>query len=126
MITYKVEVNDRGDIRWRNEEGQLHCEHGPATEWADGTKWWYKNGKLHREDGPATECANGTKQWYKNGQLHRNDGPAIEWVDGDKEWYLNGVWISEEEHACATSPTKELSVSEIEKELGYRVKIIKD
>ena len=103
MITYKVIVDDYGDIRWYNEEGQLHREDGPAIEWASGTKIWFLNDKLHREN-----------------------GPAVEYSDGSKSWYLNGEELTEEEHARATSPIKELSISEIEKILGYRVKVIKE
>ena len=69
----------------------LHCEDGPAVEFADGSKIWYLNGERHREDGPAIEFAIGTKKWYLNGELHREDGPAVEHSYGKKEWYLNGV-----------------------------------
>ena len=103
MITYKVTVDDYGSIFWFNEEGNLHCEHGPALEGASGYKAWYQNGRRHREDGPAVECS-----------------------DGRKFWYLNGVYISEKEHTRRTSPIKELSVAEIEKLLGYSVKVIKE
>ena len=125
MITYKVTVNKHGDIFWRNKEGLAHCEHGPATQFTNGTKQWFRNGLYHREDGPAIEYADGYKKWYQNDKLHREDGPAVEYPDGIKYWYLNGVYISEEDHARVTSG-KEMSVSEIEKALGYRVKIIKE
>ncbi len=75
---------------WRNEQGRLHREDGPAVEWADGTKEWWVNGLRHRTDGPACEWANGTKEWWVNGLRHRTDGPAIEWVSGTKQWYVNG------------------------------------
>ena len=67
----------------------------------------------------------GTQHWYLDGQLHREDGPAVICPDGHKEWYLYGDKITEEEHKRRTSPTKELSVSEIEALLGYKVKIVK-
>ena len=59
----------------------------------------YRNseGKLHRENGPAVEWANGTKAWYVNDELHREDGPAIEWASGAKEWWINGEEFTEEE-----------------------------
>jgi hypothetical protein len=59
----------------------------------------YRNeqGYLHREDGPAIEFANGTKAWYLNGERHREDGPACEWKSGHKEWYLNGEAYSEQD-----------------------------
>ena len=102
MITYKVAVDEQGNIFWYNEKGQLH-----------------------REGGPAICATDGTKSWWRNDNRHREDGPAIEWARGDKSWYLNGVQMTKEEHARAMSPIKELSVGEIEKLLGYRVKIIK-
>ena len=125
MITYKVTVDEHGNIFWYLN-GKRHREDGPAVEWINGSKWWYLNGKPHREDGPAAEFADGSKEWYRNDRRHREDGPAIEWADGRKFWYLNGVWMTKENHARAMSPVKELSVAEIEKILGYRVKIIKE
>ena len=93
--------------------------------YTNGTKLWFLNGKLHREDGPAVEWADGTKKWYLNGEYHREDGPAVEWADGTKFWYLNGKYLTQEEHQSATNPTKELTVAEVEKLLGHRVKIVK-
>ena len=37
---------------WRNANGQLHREDGPAIEWANGYKGWWRDGKLRREDSP--------------------------------------------------------------------------
>ena len=102
MKTYKVTVDNDGTKRWYNELGQLHNEHGPAIEYADGSKCWYLNGQRHREDGPAIEDADGTKSWYRNGKLHREDGPAVEWADGSKEWYLNGKYLTEAEFNART------------------------
>jgi hypothetical protein len=61
---------------------------------------YYKNeqGKVHREDGPAVIFKSGTKLWYYNGVKHRYDGPAIEQPDGYKRWFLNGVEYSEKEY----------------------------
>jgi len=89
----------------------------------NGTKFWYLNGKLHREDGPACEYANGDKEWYLNNQLHREDGPAIEWSDGTKGWFLNDERLTEEEFINKTK-TKELTIQELEKELGYKIKVV--
>jgi hypothetical protein len=44
MIEYTVKVEPNGDKFWRLK-GKLHCEHGPAVEWADGSKYWYLNVK---------------------------------------------------------------------------------
>ena len=65
MIEYTVKVAANGDKSWFLN-GKLHCEHGPAIEWADGDKSWYLNGELHREDGPAIEWPDGTKAWFLN------------------------------------------------------------
>jgi len=92
----------------------------------NGSKIWYLNGKLHREDGPAIEKSNGIIYWYLNGKRHREDGPAVECANGDKLWYLNGEEYTEAEFNAKTNPDKELSVAEIEKLLGYKVKIVKD
>ena len=68
---------------------------------------------------------NGDKLWYLNGKLHREDGPANEGDDGSKYWYLNDEEYTEEEFLKKTSPIKELTVADIEKLLGYPVKIVK-
>ena len=44
MIEYKVMVTVEGDKYW-SVNGELHCEHGPAYEGADGNKSWYLNGE---------------------------------------------------------------------------------
>jgi hypothetical protein len=85
-----------------------------------GNKFWYLNGKRHREDGPAIELANGSKFWYLDDIRHREDGPAVEYADGTKRWYLNGELHRED------GPVKEMTVAEIEKLLGYRLKIVKE
>jgi hypothetical protein len=94
--------------------------------YANGTKSWYQNGKRHREDGPAIERANGTNLWLLNDNLHREDGPAIEYPDGRKYWFLNGDEYTEEEFLKKTSKVKELTLTELEKLLGYPVKIVKE
>jgi len=89
----------------------------------DGTKEWFLNGKLHRTDGPAIEYANGNKHWYLNDKLHREDGPAFEWASGYKEWWLNGVSLTEQEFNNRTN-VQELTIQELEKELGYKIKLV--
>jgi hypothetical protein len=101
MKTYKVTVDSNGTIRWYNENGQPHREEGPAIEWA-----------------------NGTKSWWLRGQPHREDGPAIERADGDKFWWLRGQRLTEEDFNQRTTP-KEMTVEQISKLLGYKIKIIK-
>ena len=94
----------------------------------NGTTWWHKDAKckiLHRENGPAVECTNGHKEWHQNGQRHRTDGPAVEWYDGTKEWFINGEELSEAKFLAATQPVIEMTVADVEKLLGKRVKIVK-
>ena len=92
----------------------------------NGSKIWYLNGKLHREDGPAVEYDNGDKIWFLNCKLHREDGPAIEKSNGIIYWYLNGKEYTEAEFNVKMNPVKELSVADLEKLLGYKVKIVKE
>ena len=113
-----------GDKLW-HQNGQLHRENGPAIEYADGSKVWYQNGQIHRTDSPAIEYANGHKEWWQNGQLHRTDGPALVYADGTKDWYIYGKELSEAEFLAATQPVIEMTVADVEKLLGKRVKIIK-
>jgi hypothetical protein len=86
-----MEVDNFGNKRWRNKNGELHRLDGPAFEGANGGKYWYLNGVLHREGGPAVERVNGDKEWWLNGVLHREGGPAVELASGYKRWYLNGI-----------------------------------
>ena len=124
---YYVTVDEKGTTRWYKDAKCtiLHRENGPAVEWAGGTKSWYQNGQLHRTDGPAIEHSIGTKEWFQNGQRHRADGPAIEWASGRKDWFINGNRMTEAEFLAATQPVVELTVADIEKLVGKRVKIVK-
>jgi len=96
-----------------------------TVEVEDGHKSWYLNGNLHREDGPAIEDSDGYSAWYLNGNLHREDGPAIEDSNGYKEWYINGKEYTESEFKAKTQTSKDITVAELEKLLGYKIKIIK-
>jgi len=90
----------------------------------NGGTFWYLNGLRHRENGPAAEFPNGHKAWYLNGLRHREDGPAIEWANGRKDWYWHGKQVTEEEHKLRTAPIIEMTVEEISKALGKKVKVI--
>ena len=90
-LKYRVVVNPgTGTRRYYNHAGRLHCEDGPAVEYANGTKEWWQNGLRHREDGPAAVWADHAKEWWQNGLRHREDGPAIEYPSGIREWWQNG------------------------------------
>ena len=124
---YYVTVDDAGSICWYKDAKckVLHREDGPAFDSANGHKEWYQNGVYHRTDGPAIEHADGSKSWWQNGQRHRADGPAIEWTSGRKVWYINDYAMTEAEFLAATQPTVEMTIADIEKLVGKRVKIIK-
>lgn len=79
--------------KYRNKDGLLHRDDGPAVEHPDGSKEWWVHGKRHREGGPAIEWSDGSKYWYINDKLHREDGPAIE-CHRSKEWWINDINIS--------------------------------
>lgn len=66
-------------------------------------EWRNEQGQLHREDGPALIKTNGDQFWWLNGKLHRTDGPAAIWADGARAWWLNGKHLSQEKHAQRTS-----------------------
>ena len=125
LLTLTVTVNEHGTRIYRNPMGQLHRQHGPAVECADGYKEWYQNDQLHRTTGPALEYGDGARMWYQNDQLHRTTGPAVEWSNGTKEWWLNGQQLTEQEHAHRVNPAQEMTVADIEAALGKRIKIIK-
>ena len=94
----------------------------------ESTTRWYKDAKckiLHRENGPAIEYVDGAKSWYQNGQHHRIDGPAIEHADGFKEWWVNDKRLTRAEFLAATQPVVEMTVADVEKLVGKRVKIVK-
>ena len=87
------------------------------------TDWRNKLGQLHREDGPAREYAQGSKAWYKNGELHREDGPACEFDDGSKAWWIHDELLTEDQFNNRNKI--EMTVADIEAQLGYQIKIVK-
>ncbi len=88
-----------GIVEWRDKDGALHRDDGPARIEASGRQRWHQHDKLHRDDGPAVIEADGTQAWYQHGRWHRDDGPAIIRADGAKEWWWHGEEVTEEEHA---------------------------
>ncbi len=122
MITYNVRVYKNKDVFWYYN-GKRHREDGPAVELSNGTSEWYKHGERHRENGPAIVRNDGYKSWWLNGKLHRENGPAITWPDGEKYWYLHDVLLSANEYHMLNGPKKEMTLIEVELELGYPIKI---
>lgn len=112
-----------GDEEWY-VDGMLHRTDGPAFRILGG-KSWYINDKRHRIDGPAVEHASGLKEWWVDGYKHREDGPAVENGKTVKQYWLKGVKVSKAEHARRTNPVQEMTVAEIEAELGHKVKVVK-
>jgi hypothetical protein len=99
MLNSKHEIDGFGIKRWRNEQGLLHREDGPAVEdircynnMITEYRAWFINGQCHRENGPAVEYTNGDKEWRLHGQLHRLDGPADERANGIKRWFIDGIF----------------------------------
>lgn len=130
MKTYHVVVWANGTQYWCDPETkELHREDGPAYIAANGYEAWYKMGKLHRLDGPAQILPGVYKVWRKDGNYHREDGPAIEYEYGGKHWYLDGEKLTEAEWKERVNPKQklhqELTVAEVEKLLGFSIKIVK-
>ena len=70
----------------------------PAT----GTRRHYNTlGQLHCEDGPAVEYAYGRVEWWQHGLRHRVNGPAVVFSDSRKYWFLNGVQYTEDDFQAA-------------------------
>jgi hypothetical protein len=122
---YDIKEDDKGTVRYyKPGTKKLHRLNGPAAEYVDGSKYWYVDGKLHRTDGPAAEYADGSKVWYVDGKCHRTDGPAAEWPDGTKSWYIDDVKLTEKQFNEKTAKAKGLTLAEIERLLGRKVKSI--
>ena len=101
--TLTVETSERGTITYRNADGQLHNQNGPALVHTDGYKAHYINGQLHNENGPAVVFADGDKEYYINDKRHNPNGPAIVYPNRDKYYYINGEELTEAEFkACQT------------------------
>jgi len=90
---------------WKNSNGELHREDGPAYIGKDFTLGWYINGKRHRVGGPAIIFPWGAEEWFIEDKLHRLDGPAITNSPDTKYshdsikqdmWFINGVELPTE------------------------------
>lgn len=89
-------------------------------------EYWYQDDVPSRLGGlPAVIRPNGYRAYMEYGKFHRVDGPAIVYPDGSECYYLNDILMTKEEYEAATNPAKELTVAEIEKLLGHKVKIVK-
>jgi hypothetical protein len=125
MQEYTVRIDSDGDRRWYKPGTDiLHRLDGPAIECANGTRQWWVDDKWHRLDGPAIEWVDGSQMWYRDGKMHRLDGPAYEGAAGTRWWYIEGEYLTEQEFLARTRPAQEITIAEIEKLIGHRVKII--
>jgi hypothetical protein len=52
-----------GIAEWRDVEGRLHRDGGPARVHPSGREEWFRHGRLHRDDGPAVVHANGSVKY---------------------------------------------------------------
>ena len=91
---------------FRDAQGRLHREDGPALIHANGSVKWYRHGVRHRDDGPACVYVNGTRKWYRGGKRHRDDGPAATYPDGRRIWFDEGVKVHQE----IAEPGREASI----------------
>lgn len=118
---YEKWWDDKGRFvreEWRDNDGKLHKENGPATRDISHSKThkvkkteWFCHGLLHNDHGPATieTTIQGIniiieRTWWKNGKRHRDDDlPAIE-IESfqtldenheveihEQQWWKNGL-----------------------------------
>lgn len=92
-----------GRFEYRNTNGDLHRDDGPAIILPHGHEEWFINGLRHRIGGPAVKIPHWVydtgiaskkilvyeRKYYALGKLHRPDGPAIEFAN-KVEWWLEG------------------------------------
>ena len=51
LLTLTLTVDEFGSRIYRNSVGLLHRIHGPAIEWANGTRrWWVNDNHLSEEE----------------------------------------------------------------------------
>jgi len=91
---YTIEYNPELIDSYVNKIMNLNKYDYPVVNEYGDKRWYNENGELHRLDGPALIYRNGTQIYYQNGLLHRLDGPAIIWSDGFVEYWEYGKQIS--------------------------------
>ena len=66
----------------------------------------------------------GDEYWYnENDKLHRTNGPAIVLASGEEFYYINGRGMTHQEYS---SRPIEMTLSQVERLLGKKIKIVKD
>jgi len=88
------EINSAGTKYWKNIEGQLHRENGPAIEYAGGTKSWYL------EDKKLTE------EEFKHRNINKVPTMGF-FVSTQGDIYLNGIKVDTNSKGQHTRKHKE-------------------
>ena len=101
------ETTSDGFTIYRDEDGNLHREDGPAvTDYHGEYEAFFRHGRRHREDGPAVIDRRGHyEEWWVDGDLHREDGPAVNYHDEKfNEFWHHGIEISEDRLGIGPEP----------------------
>lgn len=72
-------------------------------------EWRDSEGYLHREDGPAVISSTGRMEWWWHGARHRLDGPAVILPDGTTQYWVYG-WDAKQDDVASISPVDEESM----------------
>ncbi len=85
------EFSEKGVKVWRDKNGEIHRDHGPALIYPSGMEQYYKHGELHRFGGHAKEYPDGTGEFWVNGEQVDDGGHGAAWLQEiSKELTRNG------------------------------------
>ena len=95
----------------------------------DETFYIYGTYIIHNPLGPAYRNSSGLIIYRINDALHNEKGPARIFSNGKTEYWLDGIrYFTKEEYdreiSRRNTPARKMSISEIEKELGYKIEIV--
>lgn len=65
------EINDNAHLMWKNKDGFVHREDGPAVIETDGSLYYYDSGLLHRDNKPAIIKPNEAYYYYERNRYYR-------------------------------------------------------
>lgn len=74
------EISDKGVKVWRDKDGHIHRDHGPALIYPSGMEQYYKHGELHRFGGYAIEYPGGDGEFWVNGEKTDEAGHGAAWL----------------------------------------------
>lgn len=83
-------TEEHGKLVWRDEQGYVHRDDGPALIAPDGTVWWVRHGAFHRDNNLPAYITDNMQIWYVNGKLHRTNGPA--WITQQPDGSFVYAW----------------------------------